>query len=206
MTPAELAYSADGLLPVVVQHYRSGEVLMVAFANQEAVQRTLDTQTGWFWSRSRGKLWHKGETSGHLLQLRGLRVDCDGDALIYLVDPIGPTCHTGERTCFHNRLDGVEPGETNGEAAAVLSRTIAERQAAADPGSSYTARLLAGGVDRVAKKVGEEAAEVIIAAKNGDRAEMAYETADLWFHTYVLLALQGMRDDDVWDELRGRRK
>ena len=202
----ELTFSSDGLLPVVVQHYRSGEVLMVGFANHEAVQKTLETGHGWFFSRSRQRLWEKGETSGHYLDLKALRVDCDADALIYLCEPHGPTCHTGERSCFFQTLDEVPAGETSGEAAAILFNTIEQRKQLAEPGSSYVARLLSEGVDRIAKKVGEEATEVVIAAKNADRAELAHEIADLWFHTLILLAQQGMTPEDVWDELRGRRR
>ena len=202
----ELTFSSDGLLPVVVQHYRSGEVLMVGFANHEAVQKTLETGHGWFFSRSRQRLWEKGETSGHYLDLKALRVDCDADALIYLCEPHGPTCHTGERSCFFQTLDEVPAGETSGEAAAILFNTIEQRKQLAEPGSSYVARLFSEGVDRIAKKVGEEATEVVIAAKNADRAELAHEIADLWFHTFILLAQQGMTPEDVWDELRGRRR
>jgi len=202
----ELSFSMDGLLPVVVQHHRSGEILMVGFANREAVQKTLETGHGWFFSRSRQRLWEKGETSGHYLDLKALRVDCDADALIYLCEPHGATCHTGEPSCFFQTLDEIPSGETSGEAAAILFNTIQQRQRQAEPGSSYVARLLSEGVDRIAKKVGEEATEVIIAAKNADRAEVAHEIADLWFHTFILLAQQGMTPEDVWDELRGRRR
>ena len=202
----ELSFSRDGLLPVVVQHHRSGEILMVGFANREAVQKTLETGHGWFFSRSRQRLWEKGETSGHYLDLKALRVDCDADALIYLCEPHGPTCHTGEQSCFFQTLDEIPAGETSGEAAAILFNTIEQRKQQAEPGSSYVARLLAEGVDRIAKKVGEEATEVVIAAKNADRAEVAHEVADLWFHTFILLAQQGMTPEDVWDELRGRRR
>jgi phosphoribosyl-ATP pyrophosphohydrolase/phosphoribosyl-AMP cyclohydrolase len=201
----ELSFSMDGLLPVVVQHHRSGEVLMVGFANREAVQKTLETGHGWFFSRSRQRLWEKGETSGNYLDLKALRVDCDADALIYLCEPHGPTCHTGERSCFFQTLDEIPSGETSGEAAAILFNTIEQRKQA-DPGSSYVARLLSEGVDRIGKKVGEEATEVVIAAKNADRAEVAHEVADLWFHTFILLAQQSMTPEDVWDELRGRRR
>jgi phosphoribosyl-ATP pyrophosphohydrolase/phosphoribosyl-AMP cyclohydrolase len=202
----ELSFSSDGLLPVVVQHHRSGEILMVGFANREAVQKTLETGHGWFFSRSRQRLWQKGETSGNYLDLKALRVDCDADALIYLCEPHGPTCHTGEVSCFFQTLDEIPAGETSGEAAAILFNTIEQRKQQADPGSSYVARLLAEGVDRIGKKVGEEATEVVIAAKNADRAEVAHEVADLWFHTFILLAQQGMTPEDVWDELRGRRR
>ncbi len=200
-----LKFSSDGLLTVVVQHHRSGEILMVGFANREAVQNTLETGHGWFFSRSRQRLWEKGATSGHYLDLKGLRVDCDADALIYLCEPHGPTCHTNEPSCFFQTLDEIPAGETSGEAAAILFATIQQRQQQADPGSSYVARLLSEGVDRIAKKIGEEATEVVIAAKNANCAELAHEIADLWFHTYILLAEQGMTPEDVWAELRGRR-
>jgi phosphoribosyl-ATP pyrophosphohydrolase/phosphoribosyl-AMP cyclohydrolase len=202
----ELNFSTNGLLPVVVQHHRSGQILMVGFANREAVEKTIETGHGWFFSRSRQRLWEKGETSGNYLQIKGLRVDCDADALIYLCEPHGPTCHTGESSCFFQTLDEMPAGETSGEAAGILFDTIQQRQKQADPGSSYVARLLSEGVDRVAKKVGEEATEVVIAAKNADRSEVAYEVADLWFHTFILLAQQGMTPEDVWDELRSRRR
>ncbi len=205
MNVAELSFSMDGLLPVVVQHHYSGEILMVGFANREAVQKTLETGHGWFFSRSRQRLWEKGETSGNYLDLKALRVDCDADALIYLCEPHGPTCHTGERSCFFQTLDEIPSGETSGEAAAILFDKIEQRKQQAEPGSSYVARLLSEGVDRIAKKVGEEATEVVIAAKNADRAELAHEIADLWFHTFILLAQQGMTPEDVWEELRGRR-
>lgn len=196
----------DGLLPVVVQHHRSGEILMVGFANRAAVEKTIETGHGWFFSRSRQRLWEKGETSGNYLDLKGLRVDCDADALIYLCEPHGPTCHTGAPSCFHQRLDEIAAGETSGEAAAILFSTIQERQQQPEPGTSYVARLLTEGVDRIGKKIGEEATEVVIAAKNADPAELAHEVADLWFHTFILLAQQGMTPEDVWAELRRRRR
>ena len=206
MTPDELNYSMNGLVAVVAQHARSGQVLMVGYANREAVQKTMETRTAWFFSRSRQQLWQKGETSGNRLHIAGVRVDCDADALVYLCDPEGPTCHTGAPSCFFQDLDGLPRGETSGEAATELFETIRQRQTTGDPDSSYVAKLTAAGVDRIGKKVGEEATEVVIAAKNGDRAELAHEIADLWFHTYVLLGQQGMTPDDVWDELRGRRR
>jgi phosphoribosyl-ATP pyrophosphohydrolase/phosphoribosyl-AMP cyclohydrolase len=206
MNVDELSFSRDGLLPVVVQHHRSGEVLMVGFANREALEKTLETGHGWFFSRSRQRLWEKGETSGNYLDLKALRVDCDADALIYLCEPHGPTCHTGEPSCFFQTLDEIPAGETSGEAAAILFNTIEQRRQQTEPGSSYVARLLSEGVDRIGKKIGEEATEVVIAAKNADRAEVAHEIADLWFHTFILLAQQGMTPEDVWNELRSRRR
>jgi phosphoribosyl-ATP pyrophosphohydrolase/phosphoribosyl-AMP cyclohydrolase len=200
-----LSFGDNGLVAAIVQHHQSGQVLMVGYANQEAVDKTLETGHAWFFSRSRQRLWEKGETSGNFLDVKGIRVDCDGDALIYLCEPHGPTCHTGAPSCFFNGLDEVPRGETEGEAAAELFATIQQRQTA-DPETSYVAGLLAHGVDRIGKKIGEEATEVVIAAKNGDKAELAHEVADLWFHTFVLLSQQGMQPADVWAELRGRRR
>ena len=201
-----LHFSSSGLLPVVVQDHRSGQVLMVGFANREAVLKTLETRHAWFFSRSRQTLWQKGETSGNVLDVKAVRVDCDADALIYLCEPHGPTCHTGAPSCFFNTLADAPRGETTGEAARVLWDTIRQRQASGDASSSYVARLLAEGVDRIGKKIGEEATEVVIAAKNAQPAELAHEIADLWFHTFVLLAQQGMAPEDVWAELRQRRR
>jgi phosphoribosyl-ATP pyrophosphohydrolase/phosphoribosyl-AMP cyclohydrolase len=206
MNVDDLDFSMGGLLPAVVQHHQSGQVLMVGFANREAVDKTVETGHAWFFSRSRQRLWEKGETSGNYLDVKAVRVDCDADALLYLCEPHGPTCHTKAPSCFFESLGEFPRGETSGEAEAILIDTIHHRQQQADPGSSYVAKLLAEGVDRVAKKVGEEATEVVIAAKNADRAEVAREVADLWFHTFVLLAQQGMLPADVWDELRGRRR
>jgi phosphoribosyl-ATP pyrophosphohydrolase/phosphoribosyl-AMP cyclohydrolase len=207
MNLADLDFSkGGGLLSVVVQHHVSGQVLMVGFANREAVAKTLETGHAWFFSRSRQALWEKGETSGHYLDLKAIRVDCDADALIYLCEPHGPTCHTGSPSCFFQTLDDSASVETSGEAAAHLFETILARQRSADPSTSYVARLLSEGVDRVAKKVGEEATEVVIAAKNADREEVAREVADLWFHTFILLAQQGMTPEDVWEVLASRRR
>lgn len=206
MNVEELNFSMNGLLPVVVQHHVSGQVLMVGFANAEAVRKSVETGHAWFFSRSRQKLWEKGETSGNFLNVRGIRVDCDEDALIYVCDPVGPTCHTGEPSCFYRGLDELPMAETSGEAASHLFETVLERQRTGDPASSYVARLLSEGVDRVAQKVGEEAVETVIAAKNADRQEVAKEVADLWFHTFILLAQQGMTPEDVWAVLASRRR
>jgi phosphoribosyl-ATP pyrophosphohydrolase/phosphoribosyl-AMP cyclohydrolase len=206
MTIDELSWPDSGLLPAVVQHHRSGQVLMLGYVNREALQKALETRTAWFFSRSRQRLWQKGETSGHRLDLHGVRVDCDADAIIYLCEPNGPTCHTGAPSCFFQSLDGEPAPETDGEAAAALWDTIQQRIQQGSPETSYVARLLGEGVDRVAKKVGEEATEVVIAAKNADRAELAREMADLWFHSFLLLAQQGMTPADVWAELRTRRR
>jgi phosphoribosyl-AMP cyclohydrolase / phosphoribosyl-ATP pyrophosphohydrolase len=206
MNVESLNFSMGGLLPVVVQHARSGQVLMVGFANADAIRRTLDTRHAWFFSRSRQSLWEKGETSGHYLDVKGIRVDCDADALIYLCEPHGSTCHTGEPSCFFQSLDEVPAGETSGEAAEHLFETILQRQQSGDPNTSYVSKLLSQGVDRVAQKVGEEAVETVIAAKNPDKHALAGEIADLWFHSYILLAQQGMTPEDVWAMLKSRRR
>jgi phosphoribosyl-AMP cyclohydrolase / phosphoribosyl-ATP pyrophosphohydrolase len=206
MNVDDLNFSMNGLLPVVVQHHVSGQVLMVGFANPEAVRNTLETRHAWFFSRSRQQLWEKGETSGNYLHVRGVRVDCDEDALVYVCDPEGPTCHTGEPSCFYRTLEDLPMAETSGEAAAHLFETVLARQRSGDPEASYVAKLLSKGVDRVAQKVGEEAVETVIAAKNANHEELANELADLWFHSFILLAQQGMTPEDVWAVLESRRR
>jgi len=196
--PADLAFDERGLLPVVVQDRASGDVLMLAWANAEALRLTADTGLAHFWSRSRQALWRKGETSGHVLRVRQALTDCDRDTLVLVVDPEGPACHTGERTCF---------GETSGSDASVLAeleRVIASRAGAA-PETSYTARLLAKGLDQALKKVGEESAEVVIAAKAESAERLASESADLLFHLLVVLHQRGVRVADVLEVLRQRR-
>jgi phosphoribosyl-ATP pyrophosphohydrolase/phosphoribosyl-AMP cyclohydrolase len=204
----ELTFGADGLLPVVLQDARDGTVLTLAYANREAVERTLAEARTWLFSRSRAALWRKGETSGHAQRVVGIDYDCDADALLYRVVPDGPACHTGSISCFSGRLlGGAAPGREGafGRALASLRATIAARRGAS-PAESYTAKLFLGGVDRIAKKVGEEATEVVIAAKNGDPAELQRETADLIFHLAVLLAERGVDFDDVGEELLRRRR
>jgi phosphoribosyl-AMP cyclohydrolase / phosphoribosyl-ATP pyrophosphohydrolase len=200
-----LTFDHNGLIPAIVQHARSGEVLMLGYMNEEALQRTLESGLVTFWSRSRQELWQKGATSGNTLRLVEVRQDCDSDALLVLVEPAGPTCHTGAWSCFYRSLQG-ETTPAPAPAAAVLARLrdrIYARSQAEDT-SSYTAKLLRGGVDRIGKKIGEEAAEVIIAAKNNSPAELAYEMADLIYHSLVLLEQQGVAPEAVWNELQRR--
>jgi phosphoribosyl-ATP pyrophosphohydrolase/phosphoribosyl-AMP cyclohydrolase len=196
--PAGLKYDSQGLIPVVAQERASGDVLMVAYANPEALDRTVETGWAHFWSRSRGALWQKGETSGNRLRVRAIRTDCDHDAVLLIVDPDGPACHTGARTCF---------GETTPTAAGILAevgRVIAERRRSGGE-SSYTARLFAKGLDHVLKKVGEESTEVILAAKGETDERVAEETADLLFHLLVALAQRGVPLDKAFDVLHRRR-
>ena len=193
----------DGLIPCVVQDASSGRVLMVAWMNEDALARTIETGQTWFWSRSRGELWHKGATSGNTQEVRELLVDCDGDTLLARVDPAGPACHTGAEDCFSASLE--DGGEEPYAALARLERTIAQRAAAGDPDASYTARLLAGGIDAVCKKVGEEATEVVLAAKGSERDQVVYESADLLYHLLVLLRAAGIELREVAAELDSRR-
>jgi len=188
------------LLPCIVQDARTGEVLTLAYMNDEALERTRATGEMWFWSRSRQELWHKGESSGNVQRLKELRFDCDDDAILALVEPAGPACHTGERTCFHN--GELEP--VAGEALAALERTIAKRRGAA-PVDSYTARLL---TDRelVARKVEEEAEEVARAAREEPDERVAEEAADVLYHLCVLLQSRGMSISEALETLNARRR
>ena len=222
-----LDFGETGLIPVVVQDRTSLEVRMVGFTNREMLRRTLETGNAHFWSRSRNAPWLKGETSGNYVRVREVRRNCEDNSLLFLADPVGPTCHTGERTCFYRTLDGrlVESPKsevrrpTSGGEGDFERRTsdfgplpgnldwlfaiVRDRQAQR-PEGSYTSRLFEQGVDRIAKKVGEEAAEVIIAAKNRSHDELANEMADLWYHALVLLADAGMTPDDVYRVLAAR--
>ncbi|HEU5014689.1 MAG TPA: bifunctional phosphoribosyl-AMP cyclohydrolase/phosphoribosyl-ATP diphosphatase HisIE [Roseiflexaceae bacterium] len=200
-----MQFDDNGLIPAIVQHARSGEVLMLGYMNEEALQHTRATGFVTFWSRSRQELWQKGATSGNVLRLVDMRQDCDGDALLVLAEPEGPTCHTGERSCFHRTLDAETATAPQPPSAILAQLADVIRQRKEDrPEGSYTAKLLTGGVDRIGKKIGEEAAEVIIAAKNRAPDELAWEMADLLYHSLVLLAEQGMTNETVWGELRRR--
>ena len=208
MTPsAAVRYDDRGLVPAVVQNARDGTVLMLGFMSAEALARTLETGDVWFWSRSRSELWHKGETSGNYLRLVEVVADCDGDALLVRALPEGPTCHTGARSCFTNSLNGAsfrpEPASSGGAVLDHLGSVIAGRKIAPEPGS-YTNHLLDKGVDRIGRKIGEEAAETIIAAKNASTADLAGEVADLFYHSLVLLAARGLTLDDVGAILAAR--
>jgi len=182
--PGDLTFDATGLLPVVVPDRRSGDVLMVAWANALALEKTAETGLAHFWSRSRQALWRKGETSGNGLKVIEARTDCDRDTLLLVVDPEGPACHTGSRTCF---------GEESPTAAGMLeelARVVAER-AQASPEDSYTARLLSKGPDQVLKKIGEEATEVVLAGRAQSDQRLAEESADLLYHLVVALHQRG---------------
>lgn len=207
----DLKWDADGLLPVVIADARSNAVLTLAYANREALERTIAERSTYLYSRSRQELWHKGETSGNTQEVVSVAYDCDGDALLYRVIPSGPACHTGAESCFNNVIvspsndpDPVE-GRTFTKAIAHLEQTLENRKSA-DPESSYVAKLYAGGVDKIGKKIGEEATEVVIGAKNASHDELVWESADLIFHLLVLLKHTGVSLDDVGAELLRRAK
>lgn len=252
-------HGEDRLVPAIIQDAISLKVLMLGYMNREAIERTLETGKTWFWSRSRRRLWQKGETSGHFQLVREILVDCDSDSLLLKVDQVGGACHEGYDSCFYRRVRGgggveivgqkvFEPGEvyagspsapgssgapsalgapdvagapgaqpdaSGGDGAGApaagrgiieeLCRVIDERRANPSP-DSYTARLFQRGHDVILKKIGEEAGEVIIASKNKEIGQIVYETADLLFHTLVMLRFHGIEFDDILRELRRRRK
>ncbi len=197
--PEGLAFDANGLVPVIAQDRASGDVLMLAWANAEAIAKTAETGFAHFWSRSRKALWRKGETSGHTLRVVEARADCDKDTLLLVVEPSGPACHTGSRTCF---------GETSPTAGGMLEQLarVVKQRAKAPDAASYTARLLAKGQGQVLKKIGEEATEVVLAASGESDERLASESADLLFHLLVALEQRGVALTSVMDELRRRRE
>lgn len=203
----KLRFDEKGLIPVIVQDAGSKTVLTLAYMNEESLQKSLATKETWFWSRSRQQLWHKGETSGHTQRIVSMRYDCDGDALVVMVEPNGPACHTGAYSCFSQEVLTDDDEPVQAERFAILSELeelIAAREAER-PEGSYTTYLFEKGVDKILKKVGEEAAEVIIAAKNRSREELRYEASDLIFHLMVLLREQKLPLDEVLKELQRRR-
>jgi phosphoribosyl-ATP pyrophosphohydrolase/phosphoribosyl-AMP cyclohydrolase len=203
----EIRFDERGLVPVIAQDATTGAVLTLAYANREAVERTLESGEAHYYSRSRGELWRKGATSGNTQRVVEVRVDCDDDALLYRVEPRGPACHTGEESCFFTTLagGGVDPGNgVEADFGAVVDRlvaTIAQRRREM-PEGSYTARLLGGGTERVAQMVGEEAVEVVVAALKDER--LAEEAADLLYHLLVLLEERGVGIGEVARVLHDR--
>jgi len=205
MNPAELKFDdlkfdGQGLIPAIVQDANTREVLTLAYMNRESLARTIETRETWFWSRSRNELWHKGETSGNTQQVVDLVADCDGDAIVVLVTPAGPACHTGARSCFdlkqHEDFAGV---------LTQLYKLIESRERER-PEGSYTTYLFDQGIDKILKKVGEESAETIIAAKNGETKPLVSEVSDLIYHLLVLLVARGVSLDQISEELVLRRK
>lgn len=200
----KIRYNEQGLVPAIIQDYLDGTVLMMAWMNQDSLQKTLDTGETWFWSRSRQELWHKGATSGHLQKVKSLRYDCDSDALLVMVEQIGEiACHTGERSCFH---------QLEGEKVAPPANTLSDlydvvRDRALHPiEGSYTCKLLQGGDNKILKKIGEEAAEVVMACKDDAPDEIAGEVADLFYHVLVALAHHDVDIKDVYRKLEQRKR
>ncbi len=211
MTTDDLHFDAQGLLPAIVQDATSGAVLMLGYMNRESLKKTLATGETHFWSRSRGELWHKGGTSGNVQRVLSIRHDCDADALLVRVDQTGAACHTGEYSCFFGAVQEAKEGIASsslGEVLGALARVVRQRNLDR-PEGSYTTKLLTAGVDKVLKKVGEEAGEVIIAAKNHNPDEINWEVSDLLYHLLVLLEIEGVKLGDVaaiLEQRRGQRR
>ena len=205
----ELKFNAHGLIPAVVQNIETKEVLMVAYMNADTLKQTLETGRATFWSRSRKEVWVKGDTSGNYMYVKEIRVDCDADCLVLLVNPAGPACHTGNRSCFFRK---VENGKLVKDDTAPERNDIFEREQAVvidrkknPEDGSYTNYLFDKGEDKILKKVGEEAAEVVIAGKNRDKGEISYEVSDLIYHLTVMLVDNDMTWNDIYKEMERRR-
>ena len=205
----ELKFDEKGLIPAVVQNIDTKEILMVAYMNTDTIGKTLETGRATFWSRSRNEIWEKGATSGNYIYVKEIRVDCDGDCLVLLSEPAGAACHTGNRSCFFRKVDGealIEDTELHA-LSDILRReqaVIIDRKKNPEEGS-YTNYLFDKGEDKILKKVGEEAAEVVIAGKNRDKNEIKYETADLLYHLSVMLVDNDMTWEDIFEEMENRR-
>ena len=205
---ARVQLDEKGLVPAIAQNASSGEVIMLGYMSPGSIKRTLEGGDVWFYSRSRSDLWHKGELSGNYMKVQSAAMDCDGDTLLIRVEPEGPICHTGNPTCFFTSVDSLpnfEAPETGPGILEELFATVQDRKRER-PEGSYTARLLEEGVDRISQKVIEEAGELGIAGVKGNRSEVVAEAADVIYHTLVLLAASGARPEDVWEELRKRRR
>ena len=194
-------FDERGLIPVIVQDSTTGEVLMLAYADEEALELTLKKRELYLFSRSSGKLWHKGESSGNIMKVREARLDCDGDALLVVVDPAGPACHTGQRSCFFNILFKGLKGDVT--FLGRLWRYLLKRKDA-NPEESYTARLIAQGRPRIAQKIGEEGVELAIALTQNDREQIIYEASDLLYHLFVGLISSDVSPEEIWRELESR--
>ncbi|MGE5474597.1 MAG: bifunctional phosphoribosyl-AMP cyclohydrolase/phosphoribosyl-ATP diphosphatase HisIE [Ignavibacteriales bacterium] len=204
-----LKFDEKGLIPAIAQDYKTGEVLMLAYMNKESLELTVETKKVHYFSRSRQKLWLKGETSGNFQTVKSISYDCDADTILLKIEQKGPACHTGERSCFFNipvdYSDNYEESDKSFESVMQeLYNTVVSRKSNPKEGS-YTNYLFDKGLDKILKKVGEETAEVIIAAKNKSKDEIRYETADLLYHLVVLMVESDMNFEEIFDELKGRR-
>ncbi|SDY77329.1 bifunctional phosphoribosyl-AMP cyclohydrolase/phosphoribosyl-ATP diphosphatase HisIE [Tindallia californiensis] len=201
----DLYFDEDGLIPAIIQEASSGEVLMMAYMNRESLEKTLETGTTWFYSRRRKRLWNKGESSGNQQIVKGIRYDCDGDTLLLQVEQIGVACHTGEKSCFYRELVESDRGSGQQQVLRILEGIIKERRENPKEGS-YTNYLFDNGLDKILKKVGEEASEVIIASKNEHSADLIGEISDLIYHMMVLMQEKQITLDDVSEELMYRHQ
>ena len=201
----DIQFTAEGLVPVIAQEASTGEVLMLAFADRLALETSLRTGRAHYWSRSRNSLWQKGETSGHIQEIVEIRLDCDGDSVLYRVRQNGPACHTLEATCFHRVVQdgGLEVSHVSAHVLGRVDDVVRDRQANPKAGA-YTTYLFEQGLDKILKKIGEESTEVVIAAKNGSSEELAAETSDLLFHLLVLLRVRNLPLKSVWKEMEDR--
>ncbi|MCT4563250.1 MAG: bifunctional phosphoribosyl-AMP cyclohydrolase/phosphoribosyl-ATP diphosphatase HisIE [Maledivibacter sp.] len=201
-----LKYDNNGLIPSIIQDYITKDVLMLGYMNKESLKLTLETKKTWFFSRSRQKLWNKGETSGNYHDVKEIRYDCDKDTLLVLVNPKGPTCHTGNESCFYSLMYAGDEKTGNDDATKVLDllyeRILSRKEG--DIEGSYTKYLFEKGIDKILKKVGEEASEVIIASKNNDKEEIIYEVSDLVYHILVLLSDRNVSLEEIREELYKR--
>jgi len=201
-----LKYDSNGLIPAIIQDWKNGDVLMLAYMNEEALNKTIETGYTHFWSRSRGKLWKKGETSGNEQAAKEISYDCDNDTLLIKVEQKGVACHTGSRTCFFSKLyqtpnsEQMIPGQ---EVIDKVYEVILDRKRNMREGS-YVASLFKSGKDKILKKIGEEASEVVIGSKNDKREEIIWEIADLWFHSLVLMGYHEILPRDIYNELQKR--
>ncbi|HYW74687.1 MAG TPA: bifunctional phosphoribosyl-AMP cyclohydrolase/phosphoribosyl-ATP diphosphatase HisIE [Pyrinomonadaceae bacterium] len=208
----DLRFDERGLMPAVVQDADTGEVLTLAYMNAESLKRTRETGETWFWSRSRNALWHKGETSGHTQTVVEMRLDCDRDAVLLRVRPRGPACHTGARSCFHNRIDGDDARPAVTMPAARLDQTLDELYALLlsryreRPADSYTTQLFDEGLEKILAKVDEESQETIAAGRNETDQRLVEETSDLLYHLLVLLVQRGVTLSAIQEELARRRQ
>ncbi|PFA67425.1 bifunctional phosphoribosyl-AMP cyclohydrolase/phosphoribosyl-ATP pyrophosphatase [Bacillus sp. AFS015802] len=192
---ASVKYDDKGLVPAIIQDASTKEVLTLAYMNETSLKKTVETGETWFYSRSRQELWHKGETSGNTQTVKNISWDCDRDAILVLVDKKGPACHTGEESCFHEGVYGEE--RSSRENILLTLEKLIENREIERPEGAYTTYLFEEGVDKILKKVGEEASEVIIAAKNRDSEELKWEVADLFYHVLVLLREQKLPLEEV---------
>lgn len=206
--PTGVKFNKEGLIPAIIQDERDNSILMMGYMNRESLIKTMRTGQVYFWSRSRKTLWHKGATSGNYLNVKEFKIDCDGDTLLFRVEPDGPVCHTGQQSCFYRtvkngRIRRSKPTSSN---ALILDRiydVILDRKRSPKP-KSYVSWLMTSGRDKILKKIGEESGELIIGSKNNRSSEIIWEIADLWFHTLVLMGFHGISPGDIYEELRSR--